>query len=183
MPPRFSLYKAPVTLGFTEVEAILSERTGIRRDDIRLVLDEFFYLVFEALRRGHNIRLAHIGFFNIVRTWPRLSWNSTTGKLQFVPSVHQVGFRVARSTLNKIFAYFTKGLEPVAREDYAEEVLPYHLQYALRSADKRLERNMLVDMEDYAFLKQLVEELKEKSPELSPSTPSEDEVEGEELVT
>ena len=118
-----------------------------------------------------------------MRTWPRLMWDSTTGKLQFVPSVHQMGFRVARSALNKIFTYFSKGLEPVPRESYIDEVTPYHIQYALRSADKRLSRNMLVDMEDYEFLKGLVEELKEKSPEPPSSTSSEDEIEDGELVT
>lgn len=172
MPPRFSVYKAPVTLSFTEVEQILSERTGIRRDDIRLVLDEFFYLVFEALRRGHNIRLAHIGFFNVVRTWPRLTWDRATGKLKFIPSIHQIGFRVARSTLNKIHAFFTAGHVDPPREEYKNELMPFHIQYAQRAAEKRLERNMLVDPDDYAFVCKLVEDLKEKSEEPSP-TPAE----------
>lgn len=167
-------YKAPVTLLFKEVEIILSERTGIRRDDIRLVLDEFFYLVFEALRRGHNIRLAHVGFFNVVRTHPRVTW-AADGKLAFIPSIRQIGFRLARSVRLKTFEYFTAGTEPTPREAYGQLVKPVHLQYALTVAEKRLSRKMKLDLEDFAFLQAVVNELKEKA--LEASAPSEDEAE------
>lgn len=172
MPPRFVVYKAPVTLTFKEVVTVVSERTGIRKDDIRTILDEFFYLVFEALRRGHNIKLANVGCWNVVRTYPRVVWDAA-GKLQFIPSIHQVGFRVARSARQKMFDFFTRGLDPTPRVSYADEVSLYHLKYALSVAERRLERRMKLDVDDLNFLRGIIEDLKEKDE--NKTAPSEDE--------
>jgi DNA-binding protein HU-beta len=76
-----------------ELISKLSEKTGMKQDDVNTLLSEFIDTVTDTLKSGDNVALVNFGTFEVVDKAARKSRNPRTGEEIQIPAKKVPRFR------------------------------------------------------------------------------------------
>jgi integration host factor subunit beta len=74
----------------------VTERTKVRRGDVKLVVQEFLDQVIAELKKGNRLEFRDFGVFEVKERAPRLAQNPKTMQKVEVPAKRAVKFKVGR---------------------------------------------------------------------------------------
>lgn len=86
----------------TQLVSILAQRSGVRADDVRRVVDELFdRLIPEEVMAGRSVAVRGFGTFEAKVRKARLVRHPETGELLHVPARRALTLRPARSSATR----------------------------------------------------------------------------------
>jgi DNA-binding protein HU-beta len=79
-----------------EIEAKISEDTGISKENVHEVLQSFLDTVSDSLARSEDVKILNFGVFSTSRTKERLGRNPSDGTKIAVAAKNRVSFKVSK---------------------------------------------------------------------------------------
>lgn len=82
---------------------IVADKTGVRQDDVRMMIRSIFEAITEEMGRGHSVIITGFGAFELLPT-PERDYHSPVGGMHTVPPHYRIHFKPGKNLKSAVSA-------------------------------------------------------------------------------